>query len=810
MIKKFIVMFGIIMFISINTNAAGNSLPGTKKLSGKITDKKTGQPLPGVSIYLPDLKTGAISNEEGIFFIGNLPHTKALIQVSFLSYKLITTSIDLSVTTGIDFELEESIKELDEVVVTGLSKGEDKSYSPAPITTVPYFQLLHNSSGNIIDALAREPGVSQITTGSGISKPVIRGLGYNRVVTVNDGIRQEGQQWGDEHGIEVDEFSVRRVEILKGPASLSYGSDAIAGVINLISSPTLPDGTSQGNILTEFQSNNGLISYSANFAGNQKGFIWDLRGSSKLAHSYRNKQDGYVFNSGYRQSSVSGIVGLNKYWGYSHLHFSVYNLTPGIIEGERDSLTGQFVKPVRINKDEESVTIVTNKDYKSYTPATPFQKIHHFKAVLENNFIVGDGSVKATIGWQQNQRQEYGNILDASNYGLYFLLNTINYDLRYILPEKNRLNLSFGVNGMKQSSQNRGTEFLVPEYNLFDAGLFFIAHQSLGKLDISGGLRYDLRTERGKDLYLNQLGIAMDKPDNLASHKFVGFNSMFTGVSGSLGATWQFSEEIFTKINLSRGFRAPNIGEIGSNGVHEGTARYEIGNPKLRAESSMQFDYAAGLNSEHITAEIDLFSNSIHNFIFSHKLQSAIRGDSLTDGYSTYKFVSGDANLSGGEISIDIHPHPLDWLHFENSFSLVHSVQKNQSDSTKFLPFTPPSKFSTELRATSRKLGKYLSNAYLKLGVENYLPQNRFYAAYGTETATPGYTLLNVGIGTDIVFRNKTRFSVFINIDNLTDVACQSHLSRLKYLPMNYLTGKTGVYNMGRNFSFKFIVPVTF
>ena len=187
-----------------------------------------------MSIYLPDLKTGAISNEEGIFIIGNLPHTKALIQVSFLSYKLITTSIDLSVTTGIDFELEESIKELDEVVVTGLSKGEDKSYSPAPITTVPYFQLLHNSSGNIIDALAREPGVSQITTGSGISKPVIRGLGYNRVVTVNDGIRQEGQQWGDEHGIEVDEFSVRRVEILKGPASLSYGSDAIAGVINLI------------------------------------------------------------------------------------------------------------------------------------------------------------------------------------------------------------------------------------------------------------------------------------------------------------------------------------------------------------------------------------------------------------------------------------------------------------------------------------------------------------------------------------------------------------------------------------------------
>lgn len=810
MIKTFIFVFGIIIYISSSTIGVCNSWPDTQTLSGKITDKKTGQPLPGVSIYLPDLKTGAISNEAGVFQLRNLPRTKVLLQVSFLSYKLITRNIDLSIISVTDFELEESIKELDEIVVTGLSKGAVKTTSPNPITTVPYFQLLQNSSGNIIDALAREPGVSQIATGSGISKPVIRGLGYNRVVTVNDGIRQEGQQWGDEHGIEVDEFSIRKVEILKGAASLSYGSDAIAGVINLISSPTLPDRSMEADFLSEYQSNNGLVSYSANFAGNQKGFIWNFRGSRKMAHSYSNRQDGYVYNSGYRQISLSGIIGVNKYWGYSHLHLSIYNMTPGIIDGERDSITGKFVKPIRLNVEEQSVTVVTNRDSKSYTPATPFQKIHHYKAVSENNFIVGDGSLKTTIGWQQNQRQEYGDIMNENNYGLYFLLNTINYDFRYILPEKNRLDLSLGVNGMKQTSQNRGTEFLVPEYDLFDAGLFFIAHTNLGKLDVSGGLRYDSRTENGKNLYLNNLGRVIDSPVNESIHQFVGFRSTFSGISGSIGATWQFNDELYSKFNLSRGFRAPNIGELGANGVHEGTARYEIGNTKLKAESSLQFDYAFGLNSEHITAELNLFSNSIQNYIFSHKLQSTISGDSLSNGYYAFKFVSGDANLSGGEISIDIHPHPLHWLHFENSFSFVHSIQKNQPDSTRYLPFTPAPKLTSDLRATSRKLGRYLANAYLKIGLDNYLAQTRFFAAFGTETATPAYTLINFGLGTDVIFGRKTRFSIYLNVDNLADVAYQSHLSRLKYLPVNNSTGRTGVFNMGRNVSFKLIIPVDF
>ncbi|MEO5570024.1 MAG: TonB-dependent receptor [Bacteroidia bacterium] len=808
--KRFIVLFAILTGFA-NTIVTNNCIAtGKTTLTGKITDKKTGEPIPGVAIYIPDLKTGASSNADGNYKIENLPQTKILVQVSFIGFKIIAENIDLSTTTQKDFSLEESVAELNEVVVTGLSQAGEKNRTPTPITTISSIQLKQVSSTNIIDALATQPGISQVTTGSGISKPVIRGLGYNRVVVVNDGIRQEGQQWGDEHGIEIDEFSVNKVEILKGPASLSYGSDAMAGVINMLSGQTLPEGKIQGSILTNYQTNNGLFGASLNLAGNKKGFIWDIRYSNKMAHAYQNKYDGYVFNSGYRENNFGGIIGFNKSWGYSHLHFSVYNLTPGIVEGERDSATGSFIKPIALNDSTEDVAIATDKDFKSYTPLTPYQKIHHYKAVFNNSFIIRNGSLKAIIGWQQNQRQEYADILEENKYGLYFLLNTINYDVRYVLPEKNNFNISFGANGMYQTSQNKGTEFLIPEYNLFDVGVFGIVKKSFDKLDISGGLRYDSRNEHGKDLFLDANGEKTDTPDATSFHQFITFNTAFTGVSGSIGATYQFNDKVFTKLNVSRGFRAPNIAEISANGVHEGTINYIIGVPTLKAENSLQLDYALGLNSEHITAEADLFSNNISNFIFLSKLQSQLGGDSLTDGFSTFKYSSGQANLLGGEISIDIHPHPLDWLHFENSFSYVQSTQKNQPDSTKYLPFTPSPKFSSELKANAKKLSKSLNNAYIEIGLDNYFNQDKFYAAYGTETATAGYTLLNFGIGTDVVSKTRTLLSLYINVSNLTDVAYQSHLSRLKYGAENNVTGRTGVFNMGRNISFKLIVPIDF
>lgn len=803
--KKIIFILFSLLFATIGW--ASNAEKSYTNLRGKINDQNN-EPLVGVNIYFPEIKTGAITDNEGNYSLDNLPKRTLLVQITAIGYKMIAANIDLKTSVQQNFVMQETIVEINEVIVTGQSGATQMIKMPSPVSIITQAELHQHASSNIIDAISYQPGISQITTGSGISKPVIRGLGYNRVVVVNDGVRQEGQQWGDEHGIEIDENDINRVEILKGPASLMYGSDAMAGVINLFSAPVLSQGKMQLNALANYQTNNGLMAYSLNFAGHKKAFVWDFRYSNKQAHAYQNKADGYVYNSGFKENAISGLVGVSNWWGYSHLTLSAYQLNPGIVEGDRDSATGQFIKPVDLGNGLVGETIADRNDFLLYKQQIPYQQVKHYKAVWNNNFLIGNGSLKATIAYQQNRRQEFADILAPEDYELYFQLHTLNYDLQYILPEKKGWELSVGTNGMYQNSLNKGVEYLVPEYRLYDAGVFAIAKKSWGKVNLSGGLRFDNRSQTGDALYLNADGEKTSESNPDASLRFAGFTRNFSGISGSLGATYQLSDNWNMKLNLSRGFRAPNISELSSNGVHEGTLRYEKGDSNLKPESSLQLDYELGYNTEHVSAKVNLFANGINNYIFSRKLSSTTGGDSIAEDVPVYKFTAGNATLMGAEVFVDIHPHPLDWLHFQNSFSYVNAQLNNQPDSAKYLPFTPPAKWVSDIRIDIEKAGKYFANSFLSFGLAYFFKQDKIFAAYNTETVTPAYTLLNASLGSDILINKKTVAKLYITGTNLADIAYQSHLSRLKYAPINNVSGHTGVYNMGRNISIKLIVPV--
>ena len=801
------IIFILVNLLAVSMASATNTDKLYTSLKGKITDKNN-EPLVGVNIYFPEIKTGANTDNNGNYSLNNLPKRTLLVQLTALGYKMIAVNIDLSSVSERNFVMEETIVEINEVIITGQSAATQLTKMPTPISIITKTDLHQQASTNIIDAISHQPGISQITTGSGISKPIIRGLGYNRVVVVNNGVRQEGQQWGDEHGIEIDENDISRVEILKGPASLMYGSDAMAGVINLFSDPVLAQGKIRLNALANYQTNNGLMAYSLNFAGHKKAFVWDFRYSNKQAHAYQNKADGYVYNSGFKENAVSGLVGVSNWWGYSHLTLSAYQLNPGIVEGERDSATGQFVKPVDLGNGLVGEAIASHNDFLLYKQQIPYQQVKHYKAVWNNNFLIGNGSLKATAAYQQNRRQEFADILAPEDYELYFQLHTLNYDIQYILPEKKGWELSVGTNGMYQNSLNKGAEYLVPEYRLYDAGVFAIAKKSWGKLNLSGGLRFDNRSQTMDALYLNADGEKSSESTPDALLRFAGFSRNFSGISGSLGATYQLSDNWSMKLNLSRGFRAPNISELSSNGVHEGTLRYETGDANLKPETSLQLDYELGFNTEHVNAKLNLFTNNINNYIFSRKLSSTISGDSIAEEVPVYKFTAGNAILSGVEIFVDVHPHPLDWLHFQNSFSYVNAQLSNQPDSAKYLPFTPPAKWVSDIRIDIEKAGRYFANSFLSFGLQYFFKQDKIFAAYNTETTTPAYTLLNASFGGDILINKKTVAKLYITGTNLADIAYQSHLSRLKYAPVNNVSGRTGVYNMGRNISIKLIVPV--
>ena len=783
-------------------------------LSGKITDNKSHAPINGASVYIPDLNLGAISGADGKYIIKNVPNGMFLAEAKMIGYATQIKEITIKQTATADFVLEQSPVELKEVIVTGVSRATEQQRNPIPIDVVTERSLLQNSSTNIIDAISISPGISQLTVGANISKPVIRGLGYNRVVTVNDGVRQEGQQWFDEFGEEIDEFSVNRVEILKGPASLSYGSDAMAGVINMLSANPLPEGQIKGNLLVNYQTNNGLWAESFNLGGNHKGFIWDIRYSNKMAHDYQNKYDGYVCNSAYSESNIKALLGINRKWGYTNLTLSSFNLKLGIIEGVRDSATGKFLQHFVIDGPDDSLGIAPDNSFKKYNNFPIIhQYIRHYKAVLDNSFAIGSGKLNLRLGFQQNRRREANDPAQGDIYNNYFFLNTFNYDARYIFREKNHFEMSIGLNGMQQNSQNKGTAFVIPEYSIFDLGVFAIAKKTFNKLSISGGLRFDTRMLKGKDLWVDSSGVRLPGPEAGSLANFTAYNSNFSGLSGSIGAAYNFTNEFYAKLNIARGYRAPTAAESGANGIHDGTPFYEIGDHSLKAESSFQFDGTLGINSKNISAEVTGFVNSINNYIFAEKLESVFGGDSIREDPAlalapgpAFKYVQGDAILSGGELVLNIHPEAVKFIQFDNSLSLVNAIQKSQPDSTKYLPYTPPAKYRTELKFIFGNKGP-IKNAYIKAGLDYYFEQNKIYYKYGNETVTPAYTLINVGIGGDVCVHGRTLFSIYMYGSNLADVGYQSSLSRLKYADPNNVTGRVGVFNMGRNFSFKLIIP---
>jgi len=769
-------------------------------LRGRVFDAQTNQALPGASVYVYEAKTGAVSNDSGVYRIQNLPEGRFTVEVTYLGYSPATEIIEITANVQKDFLLTPTVVENQGVTVTGVSGATQIRKTPIPVTILRKDNLLKTSSTNLIDALSKIPGVSQISTGPAISKPSIRGLGYNRVVVINDGIRQEGQQWGDEHGIEIDEYGVNKAEILKGPASIMYGSDALAGVVNFSSITPPPQGAIKGNILGNYQSNNRLRGFHGDIGGNYNGFIWGLNGTYKAAADYKNKYDGYVFNSKFNEKDFSGFIGLNKGWGYSHLLVSNFDQKLGLVEGDRDDAAGKFLKLINDNGT-EAEEIATDDDFKSTDPFIPRQRIRHFKITTDNSFNVGKNRLILDLGYQNNKRQEFANVLDPGEAELFFDMNTVNYNVQYQFAEK-KWKTSIGVNGMQQSNENKGEEVLIPEYDLFDIGGFIYSRKTIDKLTLSGGLRFDNRHLDSKEL--------MEGSDI----KFRRFTKDFSNVSASVGLAYDVSKDVVMKLNLARGFRAPSIPELASNGAHEGTFRFEYGDPDLKSETSFQVDAGIDANSDHVSFSANLFYNSIHNFVYYQKLSAAGGGDSIiVDGLDqlfAFRFTQNNASLYGAEFNLDIHPHPLDWLHFENSFSYVRGRLSVEQDGSKNLPFIPAPHLINELRGDFLKNGKTIKNLYVKVELDNTFDQNNAFTGFNTETNTPGYSLLNVGLGGDISNKGRTLFSLYLAGNNITDKAYQSHLSRLKYAPENMLTGRTGVFNVGRNFSVKLNVPLNF
>ena len=643
-------------------------------LSGKVVDSATGKGIASASVYIADLKLGALADESGIYHFSNLPTGTYLVEAHAIGHATQIKNVTVTEKAVQDFQLGLQYTEESPVVITGLSKATQIKRSPVPIVTMNHQALITVQSTNIIDAITKLPGVSQLTTGPNVSKPFIRGLGYNRILTLYDGVRQEGQQWGDEHGIEVDQYGVDRAEVIKGPASLTYGSDALAGVVNLIPTPPAAEGKIQGDVLAEFQSNNGLFGGSAMLQGTKNGFEWMGRLSHKEASNYSDPVDGRVYNTAFKENDATISLGLHRAFGYAHLNVSMFDDLQEIPDGSRDSTTRQFTK--QITDSDTYRPVVTSQELHSYAITPLHQHVQLFHAYSTNNFALGAGRLTVNLGFERSVRREYSHPQQPDVPGLYLQLNSYVYDVKYYFPSFNGWDVTTGLNGMyQQNTATNGTEFIIPSFNQFDIGPFAMVKKTIGNLDFAGGLRFDSRSFTNQQMYTISNGIDYDTPvygpDTVGAYQaFPYYHKIFTGYSGSLGLTYSFSNKWSAKANIARGYRAPNISEISANGVHPGTGIYQVGNPDFNAEYNVQEDLGLNFSSKIAVINFSVFYNSITNYIFNEKILNEDGADSTREGNDVYQYRQGRAALYGGELSIDIHL--IEHLHFENTLSLVY------------------------------------------------------------------------------------------------------------------------------------------
>lgn len=716
------------------------------KIIGTVTDADQ-KPLANVIVSLPEIHKETVTNETGNFTLNTIPQGNFKISFSLVGFerKILSVSVITSETT-VNISLAPSITHMDEVIVsTAFNKIQSQNVMKVEHQNIKSLQ--QKGAATLVEGLATIPGVSQVSTGTSIGKPVIRGLSGNRVLVYTQGVRLENQQFGEEHGLGLNDAGVESVEVIKGPASLLYGSDALGGVLYFNPEKFANSGDWSGDFSQRLFSNT-LGSHSSlglKTSGEHWKFL--VRGSYNSHADYQIADGDRVTNTRFNETDLKAGIGYNSSVFSSVLRYNFNKLNLGIPEEGISSARFGFASGAKQS---------TGRDV-----LYPRQGVDNHILSLHNTFYFKTSKLDADLGYIFNDRSEFE---DSNVAVLHMELATFNYDVKYYLPKLGKLETIVGVQGMNQTNRNFGEELLIPNALTNDFGVFGTTNYEWKSNVIQAGLRFDNRK------------IATENHGLVGEEGyFEALKRNFNSFNASLGYKTNFAENVTMRLNIASGFRAPNLAELTSNGVHEGSNRYEIGNADLKNEQNVQTD----LNLEYKSSHFELFANGFYNHINDYIFISPNGG--VIDGNNVYDYVQANARLYGGEAGIHFHPHPLDWLHLYSSFETVIG-EKDNGDA---LPLIPANRWNTTFRGEFN-IKNWWTAGFATVNIESVFDQNN-YSAF--ETKTNDYTLVNLSLGGKINI-GKTHFNLNLNGNNIFDKRYVSHLSRLK---------ADGIPNMGRN-----------
>ena len=709
---------------------------------------------------------------------------------------IISGVLGLTVVLSAHAQKSDSIKSLllPDVVVTESYQQRQAKKSALAVDVVDQDFLRKHFTGNFMQAMENIPGVQTMDIGSGFSKPMIRGMGFNRIAVLENGIKQEGQQWGADHGLELDAFNIGTVNVLKGPSSLLYGSDAMGGVIDITSPPVPSVDMLFGDVTLLGKSVNGTLGGSF-MLGIKKSFWYaQVRYSEQHFGDYRIPTDTIVYLTqkmpvyGRKLKNTAGIErNIGFFAQYQRQRYKA-NYSVSNVYQKTGFFPGAHGIPdvSRVEDDGDSRNM-----------ELPYSKVNHLKVTTLQQYAWEKLVLSGDFGFQNNHREEWS--VFHTHYGsqpvpekdpdkeLAFNLNTLSTSVKVRFIGSSSWEHALGWDGQHQRNDISGYSFLLPEYYRSTTGLLWLTtYKPNNVISVSGGMRYDygyIHISSHEDAYLADYLRKQGYDEEQVEHYKWNSHAVkkkFGDYSFSLGLVWTPSERHMVKANVGRSFRLPGANELAANGVHHGTFRHEQGDTNLKSEQGWQMDASYNLRYNGFSISVSPFVSWFSNYIF---LRPTGEWSVLPHAGQIYRYTGAEALFAGTEATIDIH--------FLRSFNYRISgeyVYTYNCDEHIPLSFSPP--FSMRNPLTWQRKQVMLYAEWQSIARQNRVGRN--------EDRTPGANLFHLGGSLNIPIRGNQAIEITLTARNIFNTRYYNHLSFYR---------KVEIPEPGRNFQLLIKIP---
>ncbi len=697
----------------------------------QVKDLNTKQPLDKCEIYVIESDQIFRTSNSGDLHLKSYSFPEITLKIFSAGYESQLVQISTKNNETRTVFLKQTNFKLEGITLSGgaLQKQND---NPFHIELRTLQNLTRISTMNMGEIISKIPGVYQASLGNGISKPVIRGMQGMRIVTLINGLRIEGQQWGGDHGMGMSQLGIGSLEIIKGPASLLYGTDALGGVLYFKDESFAPNNTFNVQYQNAFYSNTlGIINrllVKKSFK-NTRFFI----GASYVNHAdYRLPNTLHALNSRFNETVVKGAIAKNTKRSSHDLRYTLNNTHSGI--------------PGNLPSD--SIYSSFEIDHQLRSHPLPSQYFWNHYVSSNHKWYLGKHVLNGLFGFTHNRLIEFDNKVESPN--LSMTLKNYYHTIKWTTKLRENITLNTGIQGMLQKNTNaeNTSEQLIPDSYSLDEGIFSIGRLKMKELIIQGGIRYDVRLLESSN-------------ETNSNEKIM---RLFRGFNGSLGTRIKYNKFIF-RSSIASGFRAPHLTEFLSNGFHMAVLRYEIGDLNLKKENAVQFDVSSEWKSKQFAMVINPFINYIREYIYLQPLDSVIEQIPVFQ-YKQQELVT----FIGIDFGYEINPVLLNNFNIDGSITYVTLTQKQENN----ISIIPAPRFQNNF-SYRIKFKRFLNE--LNFNVSHTLMAGQNLVAMN-ETPSKSYQLLDIALACTFHHTPKINFSV--GIKNLFNTLYIDHLSRLK------------------------------